>query len=128
MGRLRAAGAIPIGKTATPEFGEWGYTASPALGVTRNPVGHQPHARRGRVAARPPRSAPASRPFCTASDGGGSIRAPAGFTGLVGLKTTYGRIPTLGVTHVSQNAVVGSLTTTVADHGPARCDGRAGSP
>ena len=37
VARLRAAGAIPIGKTATPEFGEWGYTASPALGVTRNP-------------------------------------------------------------------------------------------
>jgi Asp-tRNA(Asn)/Glu-tRNA(Gln) amidotransferase A subunit family amidase len=53
-------------------------------------------------------------PFCTASDGGGSIRTPAGFTGLVGLKPCYGRIPTYGVTHLSQNAVVGSLSTTVA--------------
>ena len=35
VARLRAAGAIPIGKTATPEFGAWGYTASPLLGVTR---------------------------------------------------------------------------------------------
>ena len=37
VARLRAAGAIPIGKTATPEFGAWAYTASPLLGVTRNP-------------------------------------------------------------------------------------------
>ena len=37
VGRLRAAGAIPIGKTAAPEFGAWAYTASPLLGVTRNP-------------------------------------------------------------------------------------------
>ena len=37
VGRLRMAGAIPIGKTATPEFGAWAYTASPLLGVTRNP-------------------------------------------------------------------------------------------
>ncbi len=37
VGRLRRAGAIPIGKTATPEFGAWAYTESPLLGVTRNP-------------------------------------------------------------------------------------------
>lgn len=54
-------------------------------------------------------------PFCTASDGGGSIRTPAAFTGLVGLRPSYGRIPTFGDTHLAQNAVVGSLTTTVAD-------------
>ena len=105
----------PLGKTATPEFGEWGYTASPALGVTRNPwdTERTPGGSSGGSAAA---VSAGMSPFCTASDGGGSIRCPAGFTGLVGLKCTYGRIPTLGVTHVSQNAVVGSLTTTVADH------------
>ena len=54
-------------------------------------------------------------PFGTASDGGGSIRTPAAFTGLVGLRPSYGRIPTFGDTHLAQNAVVGSVTTTVAD-------------
>jgi Asp-tRNA(Asn)/Glu-tRNA(Gln) amidotransferase A subunit family amidase len=54
-------------------------------------------------------------PFATASDGGGSIRTPASFTGLVGLKNSYGRIPTRGDTHLAQNSVVGSLTTTIAD-------------
>ena len=46
VGRLRAAGAIPIGKTATPELGAWAYTASPLLGVTRNPWNLAAHARR----------------------------------------------------------------------------------
>lgn len=112
--RLRAAGAIPIGKTAAPEFGAWAYTASPALGVTRNPWNrmHTPGGSSGGSAAA---VTAGLTPFCTASDGGGSIRTPASSTGLVGLKCTYGRIPTFGVTHLAQNAVVGSLTTTVAD-------------
>ena len=114
VGRLRAAGAIPVGKTATPEFGAWAYTASPLLGVTRNPwnLSCTPGGSSGGTAAA---VASAMVPFGTASDGGGSIRTPASFTGLVGLKSTYGRIPTLGDTHLAQNAVVGCLTTTVAD-------------
>ncbi len=114
VGRLRAAGAIPIGKTATPEFGAWAYTASPLLGVTRNPWSpdHTPGGSSGGTAAA---VSVGMVPFGTASDGGGSIRTPASFTGLVGLKCTYGRIPTFGDTHLAQNAVVGSLTTTVAD-------------
>jgi aspartyl-tRNA(Asn)/glutamyl-tRNA(Gln) amidotransferase subunit A len=114
VGRLRAAGAIPIGKTATPELGAWAYTASPLLGVTRNPWNLQrtPGGSSGGSSAA---VAAGLVPFCTASDGGGSIRTPASFTGLVGLRPTYGRIPTLGDTHLSQNAVVGVLTTTVAD-------------
>jgi aspartyl-tRNA(Asn)/glutamyl-tRNA(Gln) amidotransferase subunit A len=114
VGRLRDAGAIPLGKTATPEFGAWAYTASPALGVTRNPwnLARTPGGSSGGSSAA---VSAGLVPFCTASDGGGSIRTPAAFTGLVGLKCTYGRIPTLGVTHLSQNAVVGCLATTIAD-------------
>ena len=114
VGRLRAAGAIPIGKTATPEFGAWAYTASPLLGVTRNPW--DPRRTPGGSSGGSSAAVSAGMvPFCTASDGGGSIRTPAAFTGLVGLRPTYGRIPTFGDTHLAQNAVVGCLTTTVAD-------------
>ncbi len=112
--RLRAAGAIPIGKTAAPEFGTWAYTASPALGVTRNPWNPQrtPGGSSGGSTAA---VSSGMVSFCTASDGGGSIRTPAGFTGLVGLKCTYGRIPGFNITKLSQNAVVGCVTSTVAD-------------
>jgi aspartyl-tRNA(Asn)/glutamyl-tRNA(Gln) amidotransferase subunit A len=114
VARLRAGGAIPIGKTATPEFGAWAYTASPLLGVTRNPwdSSRTPGGSSGGSSAA---VSAGMVPFCTASDGGGSIRTPAAFTGLVGLRATYGRIPTFGDTHLAQNAVVGCLTTTVAD-------------
>lgn len=97
-----------------PEFGAWAYTASPLLGVTRNPwnLERTPGGSSGGSSAA---VAAGLVPFCTASDGGGSIRTPAAFTGLVGLRSTYGRIPTFGDTHLSQNAVAGCLTTTVAD-------------
>jgi Asp-tRNA(Asn)/Glu-tRNA(Gln) amidotransferase A subunit family amidase len=112
--RLKDAGAIPVGKTATPEFGAWAYTASPLLGVTRNPwdLTRTPGGSSGGSSAA---VASGMVPFATASDGGGSIRTPASFTGLVGLKCTYGRIPTLGSTHLAQNSVVGSLATSVRD-------------
>jgi aspartyl-tRNA(Asn)/glutamyl-tRNA(Gln) amidotransferase subunit A len=114
VGRLRAAGAIPIGKTAAPEFGAWAYTASPLLGVTRNPW--DPAVTPGGSSGGSSAAVSVGMvPFGTASDGGGSIRTPAGFTGLVGLRPSYGRIPTLGDTHLAQNAVVGAVTTTVAD-------------
>ena len=114
VGRLKDAGAIPVGKTATPEFGAWAYTASPLLGVTRNPWDHSrtPGGSSGGTAAA---VSAGMVPFGTASDGGGSIRTPASFTGLVGLRCTYGRIPTLAGTQLAQNSVNGSLATTVAD-------------
>lgn len=112
--RLRAAGAIPVGKTATPEFGAWGYTASPLLGVTRNPWNPQrtPGGSSGGTAAA---VSAGMVPFGTASDGGGSIRGPGASCGLPGLKPTYGRVPTLGMTRAAQNAVVFALATTVHD-------------
>lgn len=114
VARLRAAGAIPVGKTAVPEFGSSAFTASAVHGVTRNPwnCSRTPGGSSGGSAAA---VSSGMVPFCTASDGGGSIRGPAAFTGLPGLRPVYGRIPTLGVTHVAQNAVLFALSTTVAD-------------
>ena len=114
VARFRAAGAIPVGKTAAPEFGAFGYTASPLHGVTRNPWNTErtPGGSSGGTAAS---VAAGAIPFGTASDGGGSIRGPAASCGLPGLKPTYGRIPTFGVTRHAQNAVNFALATTVAD-------------
>ena len=112
--RFRAAGAIPVGKTATPEFGAWGYTASPLLGVTRNPwdLRRTPGGSSGGTAAA---VSAGFVPFGTASDGGGSIRGPGASCGLPGLRPTYGRVPTLNVTRLAQNAVNFALATTVRD-------------
>ena len=114
--RFRAAGAIPIGKTAAPEFGAFGYTASPLLGVTRNPwnLERTPGGSSGGTAASVSAGA---IPFGTASDGGGSIRGPAASCGLPGLKPTYGRIPTFGVTRHAQNAVNFALADHHGRHG-----------
>jgi aspartyl-tRNA(Asn)/glutamyl-tRNA(Gln) amidotransferase subunit A len=114
VARMRAAGAIPIGKTAAPEFGTFAFTASPALGVTRNPWNPErtPGGSSGGSAAA---VAAGMVPFATASDGGGSTRTPAGFCGLVGLKPSYGRIPDVTAGRYAQTAVSGVLTTTVAD-------------
>lgn len=114
VGRMRAAGAIPVGKTAAPEFGTFAYTASPALGITRNPWNPErtPGGSSGGSAAA---VAAGMVPFATASDGGGSTRTPAGFCGLVGLKSSYGRIPDVTASRYGQTAVVGALTKTVAD-------------
>jgi aspartyl-tRNA(Asn)/glutamyl-tRNA(Gln) amidotransferase subunit A len=114
VARFRAAGAIPIGKTATPEFGAFGYTASPLHGVTHNPwdTERTPGGSSGGTAAAVSAGTIA---FGTASDGGGSIRGPAASCGLPGLKPTYGRIPTFGVTRHAQNAVNFALATTITD-------------
>jgi aspartyl-tRNA(Asn)/glutamyl-tRNA(Gln) amidotransferase subunit A len=113
VSRLRAAGAVPVGKTAAPEFGAIAYTSTPAWGTTRNPwnLERTPGGSSGGSAAA---VAAGLVPFCTASDGGGSTRIPAAFTGLVGFKASYGRIPHEHAA-ASQTSVLGALTTTVAD-------------
>ncbi len=113
VARLRAAGAVPVGKTASPEFGTLNFTKTKVFGITRNPwdVARTPGGSSGGSSAA---VAAGLVPFGTASDGGGSIRIPASFTGLVGHKCSHGRIPVPGPTG-NQTAVLGSLTTTVAD-------------
>lgn len=113
VARMRAAGAVPVGKTAAPEFGTLQYTRTKASGVTRNPwdLRMTPGGSSGGSAAA---VAAGLTPICTASDGGGSTRIPAAFIGLVGFKASFGRVPgEHGM--ASQTAVLGALTTTVAD-------------
>jgi aspartyl-tRNA(Asn)/glutamyl-tRNA(Gln) amidotransferase subunit A len=91
VARLREAGAVLLGKTTTPEFGWKGVTDSPLTGVTRNPwdMDKTPGGSSGGSAA-----ALAARlaPLAIGTDGGGSIRIPASFSGVFGLKPTYGRV------------------------------------
>jgi aspartyl-tRNA(Asn)/glutamyl-tRNA(Gln) amidotransferase subunit A len=113
VARLRAAGAVPIGKTAAPEFGTLNFTKTKVFGVARNPwnPAHTPGGSSGGSAAA---VAAGLVPAATASDGGGSTRIPAAFCGLVGFKPSHGRIPHPG-TPGSETSVFGLLTTTVAD-------------
>lgn len=113
VARLRAAGGVPIGKTAAPEFGTLNFTKTKAWGVTRNPWDptRTPGGSSGGSAAA---VAAGWLPCATASDGGGSTRIPAAFSGLVGMKPSHGRIPHPGPSG-SQTSVFGLLTTTVSD-------------
>lgn len=113
VARLRAAGAVPVGKTAAPEMGTLNHTSSDAWGVTRNPwdPSRTPGGSSGGSAAA---VSAAMVPFATSSDGGGSTRCPAAFCGLVGLKPSFGRIPRRGP-DVAELAADGILATSVAD-------------
>lgn len=113
MARLRAAGVVPIGKTAAPEFGTVAFTHTKAYGTTRNPwnLDRTPGGSSGGSAAA---VAAGVVPMATASDGGGSIRIPAAFSGLVGMKPSFGRIPH-PFPSASQTSVYGVVVTTVRD-------------
>ncbi|MFD9893944.1 amidase [Amycolatopsis sp. NPDC059027] len=111
--QLRNAGAVIIGKTNTPELGQWPFTEGPAFGATRNPwhTGHTPGGSSGGSAAA---VAAGVVPAALGSDGAGSIRIPAAWTGLVGIKPQRGRIPTDGELFHGLT-VLGPLARTVAD-------------
>ncbi len=91
VARLRAAGAVPVGKTNVPEFCFEGFTANRLFGETLNPWAPRwsPGGSSGGSAAA---MAAGMVPFATATDGGGSVRIPASFCGLYGLKPTTGLI------------------------------------
>jgi Asp-tRNA(Asn)/Glu-tRNA(Gln) amidotransferase A subunit family amidase len=90
--RLLGAGAIMVGKTTTPEFAYSSFTESPLWGVTRNPwdLEHTPGGSSGGSGAA---VASGCVPLAEGTDMGGSVRIPAAWCGLVGLKPSYGRIP-----------------------------------
>jgi Asp-tRNA(Asn)/Glu-tRNA(Gln) amidotransferase A subunit family amidase len=117
VARLRAAGAIVVGKTNAPEFGATGFTRNLLFGVTRNPwnLDRTPGGSSGGSAAA---VASGMVPIATGSDGGGSIRIPACYTGAFGLKASHGRIPSnpmLGMQSFTDTAVLGPLSRSVRD-------------
>lgn len=113
--RLRAAGAVVIGKTAMPEFGQWPFTESAAYGRTLNPwdTTRTPGGSSGGSAAA---VAAGLVPAALGGDGGGSIRIPAACCGLFGLKPQRGRVSTAPNAHLWYAlGTVGPLTRTVRD-------------
>lgn len=114
VARLREGGAILLGKTTTPEFGWKAVTDSPLTGVTYNPwdMGRTPGGSSGGSAAA---LAAGMTLLALGSDGGGSIRIPASFTGTVGLKPTSGRVPLWPPSAFGTMAHHGPLARTVQD-------------
>jgi aspartyl-tRNA(Asn)/glutamyl-tRNA(Gln) amidotransferase subunit A len=112
--RLREHGAVLMGKTTTPEFGWKGVTDSPLTGITRNPWNPDKTpggSSGGAVAA----VAAGMGPLAVGTDGGGSIRIPCSFTGLFGIKPSFGRVPAWPLSPFGTVAHVGPITREVTD-------------
>lgn len=113
--RLLEAGAIPVGLTTASEFGGLNVSITKLNGMTSNPWNTEKTAG-GSSGGSASAVAGGLVPLATGGDGGGSIRIPAGFTGLVGMKGTYGRIPRGPKVPVSPfTAVGGCLARSVRD-------------
>lgn len=115
VARARAAGAILIGKTTTPEFGHKPFTEGPFFGRTLNPHSHA-HTCGGSSGGAAVAVAAGMGQLALGSDGGGSIRIPAACCGVVGLKATLGAIPNLQAPDLfGANSFVGPMARDVAD-------------
>ena len=114
VARLKEHGAVLLGKTTTPEYGWKGVTDSPLTGITRNPwnLERTPGGSSGGAAVA---AALGMGALHIGTDGGGSIRIPAAFTGIYGLKASYGRVPAYPPSPFNAVAHVGPMTRTVAD-------------
>ena len=114
VARLRAAGAIVLGRTNSPEFGATAYTSNPVYGATRNPwnTTKAPGGSSGGSAAA---LAAGLTPLATTSDGGGSVRGPAASVGLVGYKPTMGAIGRNILPRWIEFSTQGTTNATVAD-------------
>ncbi len=113
--RLRASGAVIVGKTNTPEIGLYPFTEGPAFGATRNPwsLDHTPGGSSGGSAAA---VAAGIVPAALGSDGAGSVRIPAGWCNLVGVKPQRGRISGWPESELFNGLTcIGPLTRTVSD-------------
>lgn len=112
--RMQAAGAIVVGRTNIPEFAFQGYTDNDLFGATGNPWGLEwsPGGSSGGSGAA---LAAGLAPLATGTDGGGSIRTPAAFCGLVGLKPTAGLIGRRPIPSWLETSTQGPLATSIAD-------------
>lgn len=111
---MRAAGAVLLGKTTTPEFGWKGVTDSPLTGVTRNPwnLDTTPGGSSGGAAVA---AALNMGVLHQASDAGGSIRIPCAFTGTAGIKPTFGYVPQWPASAMGTLSHLGPIARTVED-------------
>jgi aspartyl-tRNA(Asn)/glutamyl-tRNA(Gln) amidotransferase subunit A len=114
VARMKAAGAVMIGKTNTPAFGWIGITDNLVFGVTRNPwdLRRTPGGSSGGAGAA---TAAGLAPIAIGTDGGGSIRKPASFTGIFGFKPSYGRLPLHPPSAAWSLSHAGPMTRTVKD-------------
>ena len=112
--RLRAAGAVILGLTTTPEFGWKAVTDSARHGITRNPwnTGLTPGGSSGGAAVA---AAMGAGVLHLGTDGGGSIRIPASFCGIAGLKPSFGRVPAYPASAFGTVAHIGPMARTVGD-------------
>jgi aspartyl-tRNA(Asn)/glutamyl-tRNA(Gln) amidotransferase subunit A len=112
--RLKQAGAILIGRTNSPEFGWKGVCDNLVFGTTRNPwdLDLTPGGSSGGASAA---VASGLGPIGMGTDGGGSLRIPASFCGLVGHKASFGRVPTWPGVSVGDLRHIGGITRTVTD-------------
>ena len=111
---LKAAGAVVIGKTTTTEFGWKSPGDCPLHGITRNPW-NPSYTTGGSSSGAGAAGAAGFGPLHIGTDAGGSVRIPAAWCGLVGLKPTYGRIPQWPASAFASVAVAGPMTRTVRD-------------
>ncbi len=114
ISRLHEAGAVMLGKTTVPEFGWKGVSQSPLTGITHNPWRHGYNAGASSAGAGVAAAA-GYGPLHLGSDGAGSIRMPAHFCGVFGLKPTFGRVPYWPISNGDYAAHMGPMTRTVAD-------------
>ncbi len=112
--RLRAAGAVFVGLTTSPEFGSVNWTRTFLHGTTRNPWNPErtPGGSSGGSAAA---VASGMLPICTGSDGGGSIRIPSSYSGLFGFKVSFGRVGNDGPFDNGLTSVPGPMCRSVRD-------------
>lgn len=114
VARLREQGAVLLGKTNSPEFGWKGVTDNPLYGITRNPW-DPTRTTGGSSGGAAVAAALGLGTLHLGTDGGGSIRIPSAFTGVFGLKPTYGRVPVYPPSNFGTLSHVGPMTRSAED-------------